>query len=241
MRWSFRHRGNARVDMRGPGGQGGMIDARPLHLDGTIAFTFTGQTKSLTLTGAGLNLQSVSGTPSPINAVESVDFALRPSSGNMTARVTLRDVFLAAPTSPQWQAAFGPKIDQLDIYAEAVGLTGLDDNALNRWAQTGDITADNAFLHWGALKLHIRFELRGFGAAWTPDSPPIDGWIRVAVEDGNAALSGLKASGLISPNQEKQFGIALALAPQNEKGHKEIALNVRDGAVQFLGRTLFRL
>lgn len=234
LKWAGSHRGNARIDMRGPKGERWLFDARPFNIDITAKAGFDGELKTIDLIGTKLNTQAVIGTLPPIVAIDEAKLSIRPVAENMRYELSLENIFLEKDTLKNFQRTFGPRIENLKGSALAMGLTSLDDDAIKNWKQTGNIISEGWEMFWGGMHFQGGFNL-------TLSDTGTSGVIRIEVEDVGTLISRLEQAGIFSSGQARNAGLAATLLPVGQSGRQEITLTLRDGFLTLFGQKIFEL
>jgi len=234
LKWTGSHRGEARIDMRGPNGERWLFDARPFNIDMTARAGFDGGLKTIDLIGTKLNTQAVIGTLPPVIAIDKVRLSIEPASKNMSYDVSLENIFLEKDTLKNFQRMFGPRIDHLTGTALAMELTSLNGDAIEAWKQTGQIMSEGWEMSWGGTHFQGGFNL-ALSATGT------SGVIRIEVENVSDLITRLEEVGIFSSGQARNANLTAALLPVNQSGRQEITLTLRDGFLMLFGQKIFEL
>ena len=234
LKWTASHRGEARIDMRGPKGERWLFDARPFNINITARAGLDGKLKALDVIGTKLKTQAVIGTLPPVIAIDNARLSVAPYGENMRYELNLESIFLEKETLKDFQKIFGPRIESFRGKVLAVGLTSLDDDAINLWKQTGQITSEGWHISWGDT--HFK---GGFILTLSETGP--SGIIRIDVEDIGALISRLEEADIFSSSQARNAKLAATLLPANQRGQKEITLTLRDGFLTLFGQKIFEL
>ena len=234
LKWTGSHRGDARIDIRGPKGERWLFDARPFNIDVTARTRLNGDLKTINLIGTKLKTQAVIGTLPPVIAIDDAQFNIAPAAGNMRYELNLQNIFLEKETLKNFQTIFGPRIDSLNGSALAIGLSSLDEQDIENWTQTGQLVSEGWDMSWGGTHLQGSFDLvlADTGA---------NGVIRIEVEELGNLISRLEQAGVFSTSQARNATLASVLLPVNQSGHKEITITLRDGFLTLFGQKIFEL
>jgi len=234
LKWRGSHRGEARIDMRGPKGERWLFDARPFNIDITSRAGFDGELKSLDLIGTKLNTQAVIGTLPPVIAIDKAQMSVAPAADNMRYELNLENMFLEKDTLKNFQKIFGPRIESLKGSALAMGLKSLNDTAMTDWKETGQLVSEGWNVSWGGTRFQGGFNL-------TLSQAGITGIIRIEVEDVGALITRFEEAEIFSSSQARNAKLAAALLPVNQSGRQEITLTLRDGFLTLFGQKIFEL
>ena len=234
LKWTGAHRGEARIDMRGPKGERWLFDARPFNINITARAGLDGELKALDVIGTKLKTQAVIGTLPPVIAIDEARLSVAPYAENMRYELNLESIFLEKETLKDFQKIFGPRIESLRGTVLAIGLTSLDDDAIELWKQTGQITSEGWHISWGDT--HFK---GGFILTLSEAGP--SGIIRIDGEDIGALISRLEEANIFSSSQARNAKLAATLLPANQRGQKEITLTLRDGFLTLFGQKIFEL
>jgi len=232
LNWRIYHKGDARLDMRGPAGERWLFDIRPFLVNLDTKLSLTGRVQSHKFKAVRIRPQAVIGTDPPISGLDSLDVDIRDVGADVDVTMELENIFLNPKTGPKLQSALGPRIDRVFLKATAQGLTSLRQDDVSKWKTSGTFISDDWQFLWNGLNLQGGFELTG--------SPTgLSGFIRVNLEDESALLETVRAAGVISASQSRQIGFALNLLPKAETGAREITLPVQNNDVIFLGQAIY--
>ncbi len=234
LKWTGSHRGDARIDMRGPKGERWLFDARPFNVNITARAGFNGELKTLDVIGSKLKIQAVIGTLPPVIAIDDARLSVEPAAENMRYKLSLENIFLEKDTLKDFQKIFGPRIESLTGSALAIGLTSLNEDAIETWKKTGQITSEGWDVSWGGT----RFQ-GGFNLTLSEKGP--SGIIRIEVEDIGTLISRLEEAEIFSSSQARNAKLAATLLPVNQSGRQEITLTLREGFLTLFGQKIFEL
>lgn len=234
FKWTVSHRGEARIDMRGPKGERWLFDARPFNIDAIARAKMNGDIKTFDLTGKKLNAQAVIGTLPPIIAIDEARLRIEPQSENMRYELSLDNIFLEKESLKGFQKAFGPRIESFKGSALAIGLIRLNDEAIKNWKQTGELISEGWHLSWGGTPFQGGFNL-------TLSDAGISGIIRIEADDVSVLISRFEDADILNTNQARNAKLAAALLPVNQSGRQEITLAIRDGFLTLFGQKIFKL
>ncbi|WP_267879451.1 DUF2125 domain-containing protein [Hellea balneolensis] len=234
LKWTGTHRGEARIDLRGPKGERWLFDARPFNVDMTARTNLKGELKSVEASASKLKMQAIIGTLPPIVAIDKARIDAGPSGPDMRYAVDLENIYLEKDTLKPFQKAFGPRIERLQGSALAIGLASLESSAVNEWAKVGQITGEGWSLLWGDTRFQGGFDL-------TQSPNGLSGIIRIEVEDINALISRLENAALLSNSQARNAKLAAILLPVNDSGRQEVTLTMRDGFLTLFGQRIYAL
>lgn len=234
LRWRGSHRGEARIDIRGPKGERWLFDARPFNVDMTAQLGFDGAIKTIDLTGTKLNTQAVIGTLPPIIAIDKATLSVKPAAENMRYELSLENMFLEKDTLKNIQNIFGPHIESLTGSALAIGLTSFSHEAVQSWKQTGQLISEDWEVSWGETRFQGGFNL-------TLADTGTSGVIRIEVEDAGELISRLKDAKIFNSSQARNAQLAAELLPMGQNGRREITLTLRDGFLTLFGQKVFEL
>lgn len=234
LKWTGSHRGEARIDMRGPKGERWLFDTRPFNVDMIAQVGFDGELKTIGLTGTKLNTQAVIGTLPPIIAIDKAKLSVKPAAENMRYELSLENIFLEKDTLKKLQNIFGPHIESLTGSALAMGLTSLDNDAIQSWKETGQLVSEDWKVSWGKTRFLGSFNL-------TLADTGTSGVIRIEVEDVGELISRLKDAKIFNSSQARNAQLAAILLPVGQDGRQEITLTLRDGFLTLFGQKVFEL
>lgn len=234
LKWTGSHRGDARIDMRGPKGERWLFDARPFNIELRAHAGFKGNLKSFDVSGTKLKTQAVIGTLPPILAIDDAQLSVQPAASDMRYQLNLENIYLEKDTLKNFQKIFGPRIERLTGSALAIGLTSLNDNALQNWKTSGQIISENWNMSWGGMRFQGHFNL-------TLSNTGTSGVIRIEVEDVGNLISRLQEADILSSGQARNAALAAALLPVTNSGRQEITLTLRDGFIKLFGQKVFEL
>jgi len=234
LKWTGTHRGEARIDIRGPKGERWLFDARPFNIDITARAGLNGDVKALDIAGTKLNAQAVIGTLPPIIAIDQARLGIAPAQENMRYDLNVENIFLEKEALKNFQKLFGPRIESLEGSALAMGLTALNGDTIKKWKQTGQLISEGWEMSWGGTRFQGGFNL-------TLSETGTSGVIRIEVEDLGELISRLEQAGIFSAGQARNAALAAVLLPVNTSGRKEITLTLRDGFLTLFGQKIFEL
>ena len=234
LKWTGSHRGEARIDMRGPKGERWLFDARPFNIEVTAHARFKGTLKSFDVNGTKLNTQAVIGTLPPIVAIDEARLNVKPTAADMRYELHLENIFLEKDTLKEFQKIFGPRIESLKGSALAIDLTSLEDDAIRNWLKDGQLISEGWDVSWGGIPFK-----GGFNLKFTDTG--LSGIIRIDVENAVTLIQRLQEAGIINANQARQANLAAILLPKNESGYQELTLTLRDGFLTLFGQKVFAL
>ncbi|MDB2437729.1 DUF2125 domain-containing protein [Hellea sp.] len=232
--WTAIHRGEARIDMRGPKGERWLFDAQPMNVEVTARVNMSGALTAYSLTSTKLKTEAIIGTLPPIIAIDDAQLQVRREGEDMRYAAELKNIYLEKSTLEAFQRAFGPRIDRLSGAAMAVGLHSLDEAAIEAWKTAGQLTGEGWELSWGGTNFVGGFNLTQSGAG-------LSGVIRIEVEDIKALISRLEDAAILSANQARNAKLASVLLPVNGEGRQEITLTLRDGFITLFGQRIYAL
>lgn len=234
LKWTASHRGEARIDLRGPKGERWLFDARPFNIDITARASFSGELKKIDLRGTKLKTQAVIGTLPPIIAIDAARMSVAPAEADMRYALNLENVFLEKETLGNLQRILGPRIQTLKGSALAIGLTSLNSEEIKRWKQSGQLISEGWEIYWGDTPFQGGFNL-------TLSETGTSGIIRVEVEDVSKLVSRLEEASVFSSAQARNAKLAAALLPIGQNGKQEITLTLRDGFITLFGLKVLQL
>ena len=233
LRWNLHHSEDARIDIRGPKDQRWLFDVSPLKLDGDIALNLSGGLKTLDLRGRQIRPRDVIGTGPPVNSIEKMDISVDDIGTDARITLSLEDIFLNADIWANLQTVLGPRLERVTINMTAQGLDNIDSNGWDAFETDGILQSDAFRIQWNALQLSGKFTLK-----YGPNG--LSGPVTLNVENERDLVDALEKAGLISKNRKTQVLFALQLAPKNEKGQREIPVNIADGAILFMGQPVYK-
>ena len=234
LKWTASHRGEARIDIRGPKGERWLFDARPFNVDITARAGFGGNLKNFDIAGSKLKTQAVIGTLPPIIAIDDGRLSVEPAATDMRYSLNLENVFLEKETFKNFQKIFGPRIENLTGSALAIGLKSLGADDVETWKKTGQIISEGWNVSWGGTQFH-----GGFNLALSETG--LSGIIRIETQDASALISRFNEAGIFSANQARNAKLAAALLPVGQSGRQEITLTLRDGFLTLFGQKVLEL
>jgi len=232
LKWNAIHRGEARIDLRGPKGERWLFDARPFNIDMTIRARLNGDVKAFDIMGTQLKTQAVIGTLPPIVAIDESRFTVASQDADMRYDVAIENIFLEKETLKEFQNIFGPRIENLQGHALAIGLGSLNNDAINVWKKAGRITGEDWELSWGGTLFQGGFDL-------TQSDAGLSGTIRIEVDNINDLIGRLENANIFSRNQAQNAKLAAALLPVNQNDRQEITLILRDRFLTLFGQKVF--
>jgi len=232
LKWNAMHRGEARIDMRGPKGERWLFDARPFNIDVTARAGLDGRLKAIDVTATKLKIQAVIGTLPPIVAIDEARLKTAPAEADMHYEVSLENIFLEKDTLGNLQKIFGPRIENLKGSALAIGLEVLEDEAIQAWKHNGQIISEGWVMSWGGTIFQGGFNL-------TQSDAGLSGIIRIEAEDVKGLISRLEEAEVFTRNKAHNAKLASALLPVNQNGRQEITLTLRDGFLMLFGQKIF--
>lgn len=232
FKWSATHRGEARVDMRGPKGERWLFDARPFNVDMTARAGLNGELKAVDIIATKLSAQAVIGTLPPIVAIDGVRINVASVETDMRYGLMVKNIYLEKETLKDFQKLFGPHIESLEGSALAIGLTSLEQNAVDAWKKNGRLISEGWSLYWGGTEFRGGFNL-------TQSETGLSGVIRIEVDDVSALISKLEEAEIFSTRQARNAALAAALLPRGESGRQEITLTLREGFLTLFGQRIY--
>lgn len=236
LTWHSHHKGDARLDMRGPNGQRWLFDLRPFMFDMQSKLSMKGEVISHDITALRLRPRAVIGTDLPVNGLGRVKAGLRDIGADIDASLNLENIFLNPKTWPQLQKALGPHIEMISVQAKAVDLAGLKPEQIESWRTQEALIFGAWQVQWKALDIKGGFELNLFDK---DSQNGHHGYVRLDLEDGTDLAENLSAQGVITQAQSRQFKLAMGLLPKNEAGVREIILPIRNRQIMFLGQVVY--
>ncbi len=232
LRWSVRHRGDARLDLRGPKGERWLFDVRPFTVNIEAKAGISGKLKTFKATLFRPKSQAVIGTLPPIIAMDSGTLSAAPNGQDMRVSLKLENIFLEQNTLKDLQRAFGPKIEHLDIKVTAIDLITLDNKAIELWQKNGQLICEDWQIIWGEA------EFQG-GCDLAQSESGLAGTIRVEVENISRLIKTLQSANIITSGQARTMGLATFLLPVNAEGRQEVNINIRDGFLTLFGQKVW--
>jgi len=148
LHWSATHRGEARIDLRGPKGERWLFDARPFSVNLDARAKYGGDIKFFKADINRLKVQAVIGTLPPIVGLDQGQIDINPQAGDLRHDISLNSIFLEKDTLAKWQTALGPKIESFDAVILAKGLTSLNQDDRKAWAKSGRYLGKSWSLSW---------------------------------------------------------------------------------------------
>lgn len=234
LKWTGFHRGDARIDMRGPKGERWLFDARPFNIAFIAYAGFNGELKSFDVSGTKLKTQAVIGTLPPIIAIDEARLNVKPAVSNMRYELHLENIFLEKDTLKELQKIFGPRIESLKGSALAIDLASLEDDAIKNWQKDGQLVSEGWEVSWGGIPFKGGFNLKFADTG-------LSGIVRIDVENAVTLIQHLQEAGIINASQARQANLAAILLPKNESGYQELTLTLRDGFITLFGQKVFAL
>jgi len=232
FRWAARHRGDARLDLRGPRGERWLFDLRPFTVDINAKAGLNGQLKAFKASLFRPQAQAVIGTLPPIVAMDEGHFTAAPQGMDMQFSLALENIFLEQEALKDLQRAFGPKIDRLDIQITAIDLSSLDNDAVEAWQKGGEIICETWHITWG------KAEFQG-GCNFVQSKNGLTGTIRAETDDISRLIATLETANIITDRQARTISLATLLLPVNAKGRQEVNINMRDGFLTLFGQKIW--
>ena len=234
LKWTGSHRGEARIDMRGPKGERWLFDARPFNVELTAQTRLNGELKSFDVSGMKLKTQAVIGTLPPIVAIDEAQLNVKPAASDMRYELYLENIFLEKDTLKELQRIFGPRIESLKGSALAIDLASLEDDAIRNWQKDGQLISEGWDVSWGGIPFKGGFNLKLADTG-------LSGVIRIDVENAVTLIQRMQEAGIINASQARQANLAAILLPKNESGYQELTLTLRDGFLTLFGQKIFAL
>lgn len=232
LKWSAVHRGEARIDLRGPKGERWLFDARPFNIDMNIRAGLDGEVKAFELNGTQFKTQAVIGTLPPIVAIDDVRLNAAPQGEDMRYELAIGNIFLEKEALKDFQKIFGPRIESLNGHALTIGPSSLNDEVIESWKKSGRIIGDDWTLNWGGTTFLGGFDL-------TTSETGLTGTVRVELDDIGDLISRLESANIFSSSQARNAILAAILLPVNPNGRQEITLTIRDGYLTLFGQRIF--
>lgn len=233
LRWDVTHRGEARIDLRGPKGERWLFDVRPFSLDLETKVNFGGSLKSLKAELKRPQVQAVIGTLPPLVGLDSAQIDIRPQNGDLRYEVSFIDAFLEKDTLAKWQTAFGPKISTIDAVVLAKGLKSFSQADLQNWKTSGNLLGESWTVNWNGNVFTGDFDL-------TLTDTGFDGHLRAEVENLPEIINQFAAAGMFTQQQAGSLKIGTILLPKNSNGRQEITFNFRDGYMLLFGQQIYK-
>ena len=232
-RWIFQSQGDMRIDWRQNPETRYLFDLSPSLVRGEFMATLSGQLKSARITGFKLTTTPVIGTAPPLRAVESAVLNLQANGGIMTFDLSVVDAFMDRSTARDFQRIFGPHIKALSVKGDLPGLSTLDEDAIEKWRQSGQVNITKSDLIWGDGQFKSE-------AALTLSPSGTSGIVTVKMRDASKLLDGLIASGKIDSQMALGARFALLAAPRDETGLISLELPIEHNNVKLFGQTVFK-
>jgi len=220
LRWRANHRGEARVDLRGPKGERWLFDVRPFSIDLDARAKFSGNIKTMKAQINRAQIQAVIGTMPPIVGLDHGQIDISTQDRTLRHDISLENVFLDKDTLTKWQTAFGPKIDSI----EAVILKPEDESRFIGQTWT---------INWNGNIFKGDFDL-------TPSETGVSGTLRADVEDLSLIIDRLVQAQMFLDPLASQLKLGVRLLPVNDNGKQEITFNFRDGYLMLFGQRLYK-
>lgn len=233
LRWTANHRGEARIDMRGPKGERWLFDVRPMSLDIDTKIKANGTVKSLRADLNRAQIQAVIGTLPPIVGVDTAQLDIRPQEEDMRYELSLTNIFLEKDTLAKWQTAFGPKIGVIDAVILTKRQSSLSKESLESWKNGENIIGESWRVNWNENIFTGDFDL-------TLTDTGFDGSLRAEVENLPEIIDQFARAGMFTQQQVSSLKIGARLLPQNANGRQEITFNFRDGYLLLFGQRLYK-
>ena len=224
--WTFNHRGEARIDLRGPKGERWLFDVRPFSVNIDVKTKLSGDIKLIRANIRRPQIQAVIGTLPPIVGMDQGQIDIKHHGGDSRYDISMTNVFLEKDTLAKWQTAFGPKIDSFDAIILAQGQISLSDKAEH-------LIGDRWSLTWNGNVFTGDFNLTR-----TPSG--FDGILRAEVENLPQIIEQFSQAGIFTPQQANAVKIGAKFLQTNERGTQEITLNIRDGYLVLFGQRLYK-
>jgi len=233
LRWSATHRGEARIDLRGPKGERWLFDVRPFSVDLDIRAKTTGDIKAVNAKMNRPQVQAVIGTLPPIVGFDKGDIDISPQEKDLRYEISLTNIFLEKDTLAKWQTAFGPKIDSFEGVILAKGLTSFDSHDRGEWAKSGNLIGETWTLKWNDNIFTGNFDIllteTGF-----------DGTLHAEVENLPLIIDQFSKASMFTPQQASSLKIGTNFLPTNDQGKQEITFNFREGYLMLFGQRLYK-
>ena len=233
LKWDIYHAGDARLDMRGPGGQRWLFDIRPFLFHGDVKLSHKGDIRVVKLYADKLRPQAVIGTEPPFRALDKLQTELIDGKDDIDIKVNVENLFLSAKTWPDLQQVFGPRLEALSVSAQAVGLSKLSQKAVMDWGQKARLTSSDWRVKWNGVDLGGDFDL-------TRSAEGVSGNIRIKLEDEQAFFEAMTSSGLITPTQASLMKFALTSRVKTDGAPKEINLILANSQLSLFGQAIYK-
>jgi len=226
LSWTTKHRGKARIDLRGPKGERWLFDVRPFSVDIDTRAKVNGDLKSIKAKIRRPQIQAVIGTLPPIVGLDQGQIDIKSQGRDNRYNISLTNIFLEKDTLAKWQTAFGPKIDSFDAIILAQGQTSLNH-------KSEQLIGEKWSLTWNGNLFTGDFNL-------TPNSSGFDGALRAEVENLPQIIDQLSKAGIFSPKQANSVKVGARFLQTNERGTQDITFNFRDGHLVLFGLKLYK-
>ena len=233
LHWSATHRGEARIDLRGPKGERWLFDARPFSVNLDTRAKFGGDIKSVKADISRLKVQAVIGTLPPIVGLDQGQIDIKPHAGDLRHHISLDSIFLEKDTLTKWQTALGPKIESFYAVILAKGLTSLNQDDRKAWAKSGRYVGESWSLSWNDNIFTGDFDL-----TQTPSG--LDGSLRAEIENLPDIIDQFAKAGMFTPQQVSALRIGSRFLPVNDNGRQDITFNFKDGYLILFGQRLHK-
>ena len=233
LEWNIRHRGEARIDLRGPKGKRWLFDVRPFSLDLETNLKLSGNIKSLHAELNRPQIQAVIGTLPPLVGLDMAQINITPQNEDLKYNISLTNAFLEKETLSKWQTAFGPKVSSIDAVVFAKGLESFDQNEFQRWKTSGNLLGKSWTINWNGNIFTGDFDLK-------LTDKGVDGSVRAEVENLPEIINQFAVAGILTKQQANSLKLGTILLPKNNNGQQEITFNFKDGYVLLFGQRLYK-
>lgn len=231
--WNISHRGEARVDLRGPKGERWLFDIRPFSLDLETKLNFDGNVKSLHAELNRPQIQAVIGTLPPLVGIDMAQINITLQNEDLKYDISLTNAFLKKETLSKWQTAFGPKISSIEAVILAKDLKTFNQKDFQSWKKSGNLLGESWSINWNGNVFTGNFDLRLTDKGF-------DGSLRAEIENLSEIINQFEAAGMLTQQQANSLKIGTILLPKNDNGQQEITFNFRDGHILLFGQRLYK-
>jgi len=225
MSWSIGHRGELGVDMRPNGGSRYMFDISPANIDSDIAYSLSGNLKSLRAKMNRAQINQLLGAEPAVLGLAGLNASLDVEAGTAKSQQALGMAY----------TALGQNISRVSLKGDIENFPLLEMEGLDAWLQSpAKIKSEDWQLMWGKADIVGNFDI-GF-----KNNLP-EGVIRFRVKNVDALMQSLVAMNLIDRSFTGQLNTVINSLQADEDGRQSIEITIRDGVVKYGFFTLMRL
>ena len=233
LSWNLQHKGQMRIDMRGPDGERYMFDVAPANVKADIAVSITGTLKSAHLDMGTANFDGLVGTPPVISKINGLTSEIKVTDNTGHIRMQAEGLRLSPKIPGMLDNILGRKLTLVELNADIGNWALLETSDAATWmASGGHIRSKHWVVNWGQADIIGDFDIT------FNDGLP-QGKIGIRIKNPKPLLAKVVEAGLIP---EKYLGTVnglISLSESDDDGRKSIDLTIKDGVVKMGFITLF--